>query len=534
MLTASTKVLAELLYTQAKEFVGIYDPAIGWFTQINQAGVQLLGYPSEQFFLTDTTHLRHQSIPVDEWQQYCAEAKQYGRREVTARILRYGGELISAAIEIIYFQVEEKPFYLVRLAEQTRLQFAERELAHSVRRFEAIFTNATVGIIVCDEAGVIVSSNQLADRIFGYEPQELLGERIERLVPNAAGRHHEKLRETFNAHPQVRNMGSHRDLLGLRKDDSVFPVEASLSYFRLDQELYVVAYVVDITLKKAAEQELVAERQRVEQLNSDLEQTVAERTHALRLTLEQLEQRSAELTNALAAEQELGELKSRFVSMASHEFRTPLTAILTSAALAEKYPDTEQHDKRLKHLQRIKLSVKHLNDILEEFLSVGRIEEGKIVAQPTEFDVESLLADTIADVQGSLKAGQWIETTLDCPEPVWLDASLLRKILVNLLSNAIKYSAAGKVINVEALCSDEMLTLRVRDQGVGISDEDQKHLFERFFRARNVTNLPGTGLGLYITARYLDMMGGTIHLDSKLNRGTTVSITIPFDHHPAD
>jgi PAS domain S-box-containing protein len=535
MSTASSHLLAELLYTQAKEFVGIYDPAIGWFTQINSAGVKLLGYPSEEVFLADLDPAqRQQSMAIEKWRMYCEMARTEGRQEIKAEILRRDGKWFNGYIELSSFEVDHKTLFMVRLSEQTRLQQAERELAHSVRRFEAVFTNATIGIIVCNQEGVIVSANQLADRKFGYDPHELLGQRIEVLVPNAVGRHHAKLRQSFNANPQVRNMGSHRDLLGLRKDGSVFPVEVSLSYFYLDQELYVVAYIVNITLKKAAEQELIAERQRVELLNAGLEQTVADRTHALRLTLEQLEQRSAELAQALAAEQELGELKSRFVSMASHEFRTPLTAVLTSAALIEKYPGGDQQDKRLKHLQRIKQSVTHLNDILEEFLSVGRIEEGKIQAHPAYIQIEALLDDTIADVQESLKPEQKITKRLHGLEMVWLDPSLLRKILVNLLSNAIKYSGAGSVVRIMATCRDNRLIIEVKDHGVGISPEDQEHLFERFFRARNVTNLPGTGLGLYIITRYLELMSGTIRLDSELGQGTSVTITIPYDNPPVD
>jgi len=525
-------VLADLLYSQAREFVGLYDLGQGWFTQVNPAGAALLGYPSEQAFLDSPD--RTLGIAEAQWQALCAQAGQQARQEAEVEVWRQSGPPFWGRIELTSFQIEERPFVLVRLAEQSRLQQAERELAHSVRRFEAVFASATIGIIVCDRPGAILSANQFSQQLFGYQPGELLGQRIEVLVPHAAGRHHEKLRESFNANPQVRSMGHNRDLLGQRKDGSVFPVEVSLSYFHLDEELYVVAYVIDITFKKEAEQELIAQRQRVERLNAELEQKVADRTHALMSTLEQLEQRSQELTQALAAEQELGELKSRFVSMASHEFRTPLTAVLTSATLIEKYPSTDQQDKRLKHLQRIRASVNHLNDILEEFLSVGRIEEGKIEAHPVRLEVAALLDETVADVQGLLKAGQTIVRQVQCPTPVFLDSSLLRKIAVNLLSNALKYSGENSVVTLYATCQHGQLTLQVQDQGVGISAEDQEHLFERFFRARNVTNVPGTGLGLYIIGRYLELMGGTIALHSELNVGTTVTIIIPYENHSAD
>ena len=533
--SSSSSVLTALLYSQSKEFFGIYDPALGWFMQVNPAGVRLLGYPSEDVFLADPDHsLRSPPWSPDQWQALCEQARSKGQQTLEADIRHHTGDAFRAYLELTHYLDGERPLFLIHITELSRLQRAERELAHSVRRFEAVFTNATIGIIVCNQVGEIVSANDLAGQQFGYVPAKLLGQRIEVLVPNAAGRRHQQLRESFNAHPQVRGMGQHRVLRGLCQDGTDFPVEVSLSYFHLDEELYVVAYVLDVTAKHDAAQELVAQHERVARLNADLEQQVADRTHALMVTLEQLEKRGQELTQALAAEQELGEMKSRFVSMASHEFRTPLTGVLTSAELIADYPEASQQEKRLKHVVRIRSAVKHMNDILEEFLSVGRIEEGRVEATPGPLDMEQLLGETVADVQALRKAGQRIVCEAECTGLIRLDASLLRKILVNLLSNALKYSGENAVVYVRATCQNRQLTLRVQDQGVGISPEDQEHLFERFFRARNVSTVPGTGLGLYIIAKYLELMGGSIALHSALNVGTTVTLTIPYENHPAD
>jgi PAS domain S-box-containing protein len=530
------RALTDVLLHQAPELVAVYDATLGQLTQVNPAGVRLLGYASEAALLAAPDLGQHLPLLVGEaWATYCAQAQHAGPQTVDTEVHRLGGEVVQVRLGLTYFEVEGAPFFLLRLSEQGRLHQAERELAQSVRRFEAVVANATIGIIVCNRAGSIVSANAMAHQQFGYAAGALPGTSLDELVPRAPGRNHEQLRESFNARPSVRAMGAHRgDLEARRQDGSVFPVEVSLSYFHLDDELYVVSYVLDITFKRTADQALLAERQRVERLNAELEQKVADRTHALLTTLEQLEQRQAELAQALAAEQELGELKSRFVSLASHEFRTPLTAVLTSASLIEQYPATEQQDKRLRHLGRIRQSVNHLNDILEEFLSVGRIEEGKITAHPVRLDLPTLLRDTVADVQGLRKAGQAIVPEITCPEPVWLDASLLRKILVNLLSNALKYSGEQAAVYLRAACQSGRLTLVVQDQGVGISPEDQAHLFERFFRAATVANVPGTGLGLYITARYVALLGGTIDLASTLGQGTTVTVTIPYENAAAD
>ncbi|CAN5497497.1 hypothetical protein BH09BAC4_BH09BAC4_14700 [soil metagenome] len=532
MLTSlSTNVLMNLMFEQDTDFLGIYDIQQDKYIRINQAGVRMMGYADEQQLLDLTNPtLRSQPLSSDERTQTIAQLIQAGHHDEEMELIRSSGDTFWGRLTTT--AIEDSPLALVRITNLERLHRTERELAHSVRRYEAIFSNATIGIIVCDQGGCILSTNQLADQLFGYATGELVSMAIEQLVPTSVSHYHEKLRHSFNANPQVRAMGHNRDLHAQRKDGSIFPVEISLSYFRLEEVLHVVAYIIDITFKKEAERELLARNEHIERLNADLEQKVADRTHALMNTLDQLERSKDELSKALAAERELGELKSRFVSMASHEFRTPLTAVQTSATLIEKYPGGDQQDKRQKHIDRIRSSVKQLNDILEEFLSVGRLEEGKIEAHPVVVDVTQLVGDVVADMNGALKADQTIQTQLACPEPAWLDPSLLRKVLINLLSNAVKYSGPGSTVTVTGTCANDQLVLSVQDQGIGISKEDKEHLFDRFFRAHNVANIPGTGLGLHIVARYIDLMGGTLALQSELNQGTTVTINLPYENHP--
>lgn len=532
---AESGFLADLLFEQVPEFVGLYDVGRGWFTRVNQAGCQMLGYASAQALYDDPTRtLRAQPFTSSEWQAQIAEVQRQGRLTQEVMLRRQGGDAFWAHLEMTSFMLADQPYLLVRIRDEERLHAAERNLDQSVRRFEAMFKHATIGIIVSNAQGDILLANQKNEELFGYPVEELLRQKIEVLVPDTVSHHHAQLRASFNRQPSVRAMGAHRNLLARRRDGSVFPVEISLSYFYHHEELHVVAYIIDITLKEEARQALQEERERVVRLNAELEQQVADRTHALQNTLLQLEQRTDELARALATEQELGELKSRFVSMASHEFRTPLSAVLTSVALLEKYTTTEQQDKRIRHLNRIRTSVRHLTDILEEFLSVGRIEEGRIVPSPSWVDLPALLREVVAETNGGRKSGQRTELLIDHQAPLWLDASLLRKVLVNLLSNALKYSGENTTVTISTTCRHKVLTISVQDQGIGISAEDQLHLFERFFRARNATNLPGTGLGLYIIARYLELMGGSIALQSQLEVGTTFTITVPYEDHPAD
>ncbi|GAB3713588.1 hypothetical protein GCM10027592_52930 [Spirosoma flavus] len=530
----STNALANLLFERETDFLGIYDVQKDRFIRVNKTGIQLLGYPSEQALLDlPGPSFLSQPFNAEGHSQSIANLVQASHYDNEIEMLRFGGETFWGRIEVNTFvnTVDQGQLALVRITNLDRLRRTERELEHSIRRNEAIFANATIGIIVCDQKGQIVSANQLAHQLFGYPRNELETLMIEQLVPMGVSRYHQKLRESFNTDPQVRSMGHNRDLHAQRKDGSVFPVEISLSYFQLEDELYVVAYIIDITFKKQTERQLLDHRDHIERLNADLEQKVADRTHALMNTLDQLEQSKDELAKALVAEREVGELKSRFVSMASHEFRTPLTTVLNSATLIEKYPNGEQQEKRQKHVYRIRESVKHLNDILEEFLSVGKLEEGKIETHPVDVAIARLIGETVAEMQSMLKPKQQIQMNLSCLGLVRLDRSLLRKILVNLISNAVKYSGPGSVVVVNCTCHEGQLELSVTDQGVGISAEDQQHLFERFFRAKSVSNIPGTGLGLHIVSRYVELMKGQVTLASELNKGTTVTVNIPYENY---
>ncbi|RRB06912.1 sensor histidine kinase [Larkinella rosea] len=528
--------LVDLLFEKSDDFIAIFDLSESKYIRVNQAGVRMLGFASEQALLDDpirSRSLRNNELDKEYRSSLIDQLVEEGSYEETIQIKRQDGSLFWGRLKTTTFTNRNRPFSLIRVIDQERLHQAEHELEHSIQRNKAIFSNATIGIIVCDQQGRIVSANQMAETIFGYTTTEWSALTIEQLVPRQIGQYHEKLRHSFNLDPQVRAMGHNRDLNARRKDGSVFPVEVSLSYFRLDEELYAVAYIIDITIKKETERQLLTHQNHIEQLNADLEQKVTDRTQALLSTLEQLENSKDELAKALAIERELGDLKSRFVSMASHEFRTPLTVVMSSATLIERYTTSEQNAHRQKHLDRIKVSVNHLNDILEEFLSLGKLEEGKVTAHAVEVDFRQLMNEIVADLQATLKPGQVIESSLSCPDLIRIDSSLLRKILVNLLSNAVKYSGPGSTVFVRVHCeeNERQLRLSIKDQGMGISKEDQEHLFERFFRAANVTDISGTGLGLHIVGRYVELMGGELTLQSELNQGTTVTLTLPYENH---
>jgi signal transduction histidine kinase len=332
-------------------------------------------------------------------------------------------------------------------------------------------------------------------------------------------------------------MGHNRDLHGQKKDGKNFPVEVSLSTYVRDGERYVIAFIIDITHRKETEESMIRQQQQLEKvtndmrkLNAELEAKVEERTVILKEALQRLEQSQAELSEALDKERELNEIKSRFVSMASHEFRTPLSAVLSSASLLSKYTTTEEQDKRNRHILRIKDSVKHLNDLLEDFLSLGKLDEGKIGAIETEFDLPETMRETAEDMKGILKNGQQLNYKHEGENRIVTDRKLIRNILINLISNAVKFSEENAPIDIYSKVADSTAIISVQDHGIGISDEDQEHLFSSFFRGKNAVNIQGTGLGLHIVKRYMDLIGGSIELKSKLEKGTTITLTIPVNN----
>lgn len=273
----------------------------------------------------------------------------------------------------------------------------------------------------------------------------------------------------------------------------------------------------------------------IQKLNTELEERVELRTRELADAIRKLERTNKslyeaeqEVRKALQKERELHELKSRFVTIASHEFRTPLSTVLSSASLIAKYKLTEEDDKRLKHVDRIKSSVSNLTTILNDFLSMSRIEEGKIYNVPGTFELPTLATEVIDELQGYLRKGQKIHYSHTGTETsVYLDKQLLKNSLFNLLSNASKYSAENKPIFFTTSIQADTIGIVVQDQGIGIPPEDQVHLFSPFFRAHNVTNIQGSGLGLNIVKKYVDIMSGTLHYSSVLDEGTTFTLTFP-------
>ena len=405
-------------------------------------------------------------------------------------------------------------FFVIRFIFLREMESQQEE------KFKALFQYAAGGILLVDQRGIIVTANPAAEKLFGYSEDEMLGKPIEILIPTRLTARHKQHRDQYHHNPHPRSMGIGLDLKGLKKDSSEFPVEVSLSPFKNAEGSFVVAFVVDNTYRKNYEnsileqkQELAALTEALQNLNEGLEEKVKERTAELELA-------KNELAMALNKERELGELKSRFVSMASHEFRTPLTSVLSSAGLAGQYADRGDFASIKKHTERIKNAVNGLNTILTEFLSLGRLEEGRVRQEPVQFELPACMEEVYEELKNIFKNGQTLKCSHVGPTSVFLDRALLKNILINLISNAVKYSPENAVVEVKSAAEPGMLRISVHDQGIGIPEVEQKHLFDRFFRASNAGNIQGTGLWLYIVQRYAEMMNGHVGFNSEVEKGS--------------
>ncbi len=410
--------------------------------------------------------------------------------------------------------------------------------------FREIFQNASEGILLVDTSGIIRLANTASEKMFGYLNGELTGKPLESLLPERFRQSHIRQREFFHANPSPRRMGVGRDLVATRKNGTEFPVEVSLSHHKIEDQMLIMAFVIDITERKRAEENVKRSEEQLLIYAAELERKVQARTEALNKTVEDLEKANLflqeqiaerkkaeeEARRALERERELNELKSKFVSIASHEFRTPLSTVLSSAALIAQYREKGDLQKIDKHIQRIKSSVNHLTSILNDFLSLGKLEEGRIEIQWEEVWISHLIREISDEVKPQLRQGQTIHMhAKGLEKSVRIDARMLRNILFNLLSNASKYSDAGKPIDIQLHFRENQVEISIMDKGIGIPKSEQKHLFERFFRASNAGTIQGTGLGLNIVKRYMELLQGEISFTSEEGKGTV--FTLLFSYH---
>lgn len=365
--------------------------------------------------------------------------------------------------------------------------------------------------------------------MFGYERDELLGQSVAILVPDSHNMNHARHVENFfDTYKSSGKMMVDRLLYGLRKNQEKFPVQIGLYPFTFEGIDYVFTLIFDKT-------EISKRDSQIKDLNDHLEKKIKTRTMELRETVAMLkkeikkrEEAETKMKIALQRERELSELRTKFLSLVSHEFKTPLSGILTSATLVGKYKNTDDQERRDKHLTTIIGEVRHLNGILTDFLSIERLEKGKEIYNYTKFSLSKVVNEVVYNANMLLKNGQKINYPHNIDEVVlYQDEKIFTLILTNLLYNSIKYAPEDSEIDISFDIIGDLIVLKIKDYGIGIPEKDQKHIFERYFRAENALLNQGTGIGLNIIKEHIENLEGKIFFESKENMGTTFTVELP-------
>lgn len=407
--------------------------------------------------------------------------------------IRKNGHEFPAEIGLNPFKIYGATYVMALIIDTTERKQKENELSH----WAHIFDESLNEMYIFDaDTFTFRNANKEALRNIGYSIEELVKMTPIDIKPELNNLTFRKLIQ-----PLLQDKTGKVDFetTHQRKDGTSYPVEVHLQLSQIGEQKSFVAFILDITERK--------------NYTVTLEKKVAERT--------------IQLSKALAIEKELNELKTRFLSLVSHEFKTPLSSILTSITLLGKYTQTGQQEKRDKHVETIKNKVKYLDTILNDFLSVERLESGKVNYTIESFPLSNVINEVVYDCNMLLKNGQKILYPDNIDEiVVEFDEKTLALALSNLIHNAIKYSLEDTIIDLQVEIEKEKIVLKIIDEGIGIPKEDQKHIFDRYFRAENVLLTQGTGIGLNIAKQHLENLGASLDFSSKENQGSTFTVSI--------
>lgn len=477
----------------------------GRIEMVNPYAARMFGYASEELIGQPLEIL----IPDQLRQQHQEHREKYFHRP-TARPMglnldlkarHKNGQEFPVEISLSHYSSEGQNMAIAFISDITQRRQVEEQLRLDAERIRFLIERTPAAVAMFDEnmRYILVSKRWTADYQLG--DRDIIGMSHYEVFPEMSEQW-KKLHRRCLAGEVIR---CEEDPF-LRENGRVDWVKWELCpwYNREGKVGGVILFTEVITERKKSEEKL-------QEMNENLEMKVQEKTK--------------ELTESVAREKELNEMKSRFVSIASHEFRTPLSTILSSVSLLEKYTLTEQQENRARHITRIKSAVTNLTNILNDFLSLDKLEQGIVVTELHAFDLKAFIFDIIEELQATTKEGQEIQYQHEGKEVVVLDKQILRNVLLNLLSNAIKYSDKNVLIDVKV--DKDNVLISVIDQGIGIPEPEQAKLFERFFRAHNTGNIQGTGLGLNIVKRYLELVQGNIEFTSVQNEGTTFRVQIP-------
>ncbi len=443
-----------------------------------------------------------------EWNELCNHFSTLENQpkdlNTTVPFLKKDGTLFPSKTSISNYEHPVAGILLViRLSDVSGNGNGSGDLKKQEERFSKAFWSSPVPLVIKRMAdGKITDANVSFLNLLDCTKEDILEKTPAELQLYVHPEEGQKLQNIFFVEGAIRNY----ELEILTKNKVPIHVLLSAEVLELKGGSHVISSFVDISEKKKTEMALMT-------INEAPESKVMDRTF--------------KLTAALEREKEMNDMRSRFVAIASHEFRTPLATLLSSLHLAEKYsiPTDESYYK--KHIDRIKTAVDNLTDMLNDLLSLDTIERGELKFFESFINIKPFTAKLIDGLKSVLKEGQTITVSYQGAGHVYTDERLLQTILINLLSNASRFSKINDRITVAINVLQKEINISVLDHGIGIPERDQKHIYRLFFRAKNAEMIQGTGLGLAIVKKYLELAGGTIHFSSKENKGSLFSVSIP-------
>lgn len=471
----------------------VYDRSTRRFLEVNKAATEKYGYTRDEFMTLQITDIRpeqelgrlNDALKMDTRGFYHGKNWLHKRKD---------GVVFNVEISSHDVDFNGQPARLVLANDVTDKIAAERALRESEETFRTMLEAASQGVILLDMSGYIRLVNVYIETAFGYDRSELVGQSALFLIPQHMHEEFLRVRREFVKRPMFTRMGEADGLIAQRKDGSLMPMEMTITPITVAGQPMILCLLFDITERKQLEEHRLY-------------------VNALEVKLEK--------------DRELIQLKERFISIVSHEFRTPLAVILSSVGILRRYHANLTPQKAAEKLDGIAAQVRRMVQLLEDVLTISQGHAERIEFRPEPLNVEEFCAEIAETIRQTDKEQHPIHITIDDVPVITGDRRLLEHILLNLLTNAAKYSPAGAPIDLGVRRDGRNIIISVQDRGMGIPPEDQDRLFEPFHRAQNVSGLEGTGLGLTIVKQSVVEHGGSISFESSVGHGSTFTVTLP-------
>ncbi|MFA7419619.1 MAG: PAS domain S-box protein [Melioribacteraceae bacterium] len=420
---------------------------------------------------------------------------------------------------------------LIDMTDITDRRMAEKALQQTNQKLEAMIAASPDGIgMLTLDGRMLLISDKLA-KMNGYtyeESKEVLGKSVFEFIDPSC---HQLLKDNIKKLFEGKADKKLSEYIAIRKDKSRFNIDinSSILYDQDGKATSMLFIERDITERKRVEEELEKHRKHLEELVKERTAELNKANVSLRREIEKQKEFEMLLKNSLTKEKELSMMKSSFISTASHEFRTPLTSILSSSEMLQRYKKRWDDAKKDEHFDRIKRQVDYLTKLLDDVLLISKTESGRIEYNPSEVNIRQLIEDSLKESKAQMQESHKVVKKFTCEKNTFnVDGKLMRFIISNLLSNAIKFSPNGGKIEIKTDCNAKDLKLAISDQGIGLAPEDVNKIFQSFYRASNVGAISGTGLGLSIVHHAVELHGGKIIVKSELGKGTTFEVSIPL------